>query len=294
MVGQNKYKKAVVIGLFMVPSLLGMIVFKLIPLMYSLFLSFSKWDMIGSIQFVGFSNYKTILHSTEFYNALFNTFEYIFGYLPLVLFTSLLIAVLLNQKIRGVTAFRALYFLPVITSWVAVSMIWLWMFNPEFGLVNFFLSLIGINGPAWVEDTNWAMPAIILTSVWKDTGFYMVIFLAGLQNIPRHYYEASEIDGATGVKKFLYITLPLLAPSIFFVLIISIINSFQVFDQVMIMTEGGPAGATSVLVEQIYKNAFSYYKMGIASALSWVLFAIIFIFTYVQNQLQKRWIDYEI
>ena len=183
--------------------------------------------------------------------------------------------------------------MPVVSAWVAVALIWKWLLNPRFGLFNYLLSLLGIVGPNWLFDPKWAMPAIIMTSVWKDIGFVMVMFLAGLQSIPHEYYEAADLDGASSWQRLRYITLPLLSPTTFFVIIMLLINSFQVFDQVWIMTEGGPAGATMVLVEQIVKNAFSYSRMGYASAMSWVLFAMVFVVTVIQNRFQQNWVTYD-
>ncbi|MFC0187214.1 carbohydrate ABC transporter permease [Fictibacillus aquaticus] len=293
MVGDKGWKKWLVICAFLLPNFIGFLFFIGIPILASLGLSFTKWDLLTSPEFIGVENYKAIWHDAEFWAALKNTLLFIILYLPTVLVVALGIAMLLNKKMKGRTFFRAAYFIPVISSWVAVSLIWKWLFNPAYGLVNYFLSWFGINGPDWLQDPNWAMIAIVLTSVWKDTGFVMVLFLAGLQNISETYYEAADIDGATPFKKFLHITIPLLTPTTFFILIISLINSFQVFDQVMIMTEGGPAGSTTVLVQKIYNHAFRYFEMGYASAVSWVLFLIIFIVTLVQNRLQKRWVDYE-
>jgi multiple sugar transport system permease protein len=173
-----------------------------------------------------------------------------------------------------------------------VALVWKWLLNPASGVVNAGLAIVGIEGPGWWTDPAWAMPSIILASAWKDLGFVMVILLAGLQAIPAEYYEAAEVDGAGRRARFRHVTLPLLSPAIFFVLVISLINSFQVFDQVWIMTGGGPAGATSVVVEQIVKNAFSYGQMGYASAMSWVLFAVILAITLVQFRLQRRWVNY--
>jgi len=294
MVGDKGIKKILIICLFLLPSLIGLIVFKGIPIIWSLILSFTKWDLIGSPRWIGLGNYKNIILDKDFWGALAHTLYFILGYLPLVIIFALLTALLLNRKIKGITAFRAIYFVPVISSWVAVSMIWRWLYNSQYGLINYLLSLIGITGPAWLQDPHYAMPAIIMTSVWKDTGFLMIMFLAGLQNISEDYYEAAEIDGASGIKKFFSITLPLLGPTTFFVLIISIINSFQVFDQIWVMTQTEPTAAyTQVLVTQIYNYGFKYYKMGYASALSWVLFLLIFVFTLIQNKLQKRWVNYE-
>lgn len=293
MVGNKGIKKFMTLSFFLLPSLLGMLTFVIIPILSSLMLSFTKWDLIGDIEWVGLKNYIKVLKEPTMREALKHTLVFIVGYLPLVLMIALGLALVMNKKLKGIVVFRAIYFIPVVSSWVAVSMIWKWLLNPEFGLVNYFLSLIGIVGPGWLYDPAWAMPGIILTSVWKDVGFIMVIYLAGLQEIPDYCYEAAEIDGVNGWQKFWKITWPLLAPTTLFVITISLINSFQVFDQVWIMTEGGPAGSTSVLVEQIYKNAFRYYRMGYASAISWVLFAIIFIVTILQSKLQKKWVNYD-
>ncbi|KMM39214.1 carbohydrate ABC transporter permease [Guptibacillus hwajinpoensis] len=292
MVGDKGVKKFLVICLFLLPNFAGFIFFIGIPIFASFGLSFTEWDLISDPSWIGLENYKALLHDEEFKSALVHTLYFIVGYLPLVMTGALAIALILNKKIKGRVFFRAAYFVPVITSWVAVSLIWKWLFNPTYGLINYGLSLIGVAGPAWLQDPTWAMPAIILTSVWKDLGFVMVIYLAGLQGISPTFYEAADMDGASPTQKFRHITLPLLSSTTFFVLIISLINSFQVFDQVMIMTGGGPAGSTSVLVERIYKHAFEYYEMGYASAVSWVLFFIIFIVTVVQMKFQKRWVDY--
>jgi len=289
MVGFKKWDKAKTLAVFLLPSLIGMSVFVIVPILASLGLSFTKWDLIGDIEWVGLSNYIKVLKDDNIHAALWHTLQFIAGYLPTVMIISLGLAMLLNQKLRGVVVFRALYFIPVITSWVAVSMIWKWLLNPEFGIVNYLLSLVGIQGPGWLFDADWAMIGIILTSVWKDIGFVTVIYLAGLQEIPDHLYEAAQIDGVNAWQKFRHITWPMLSSTTFFVVTISLINSFQVFDQVWVMTEGGPAGATSVMIEQVYRNAFGYYKMGYASAISWVLFICIFVFTFLQNRFQNKW-----
>ena len=264
-----------------------MLVFTVGPIVASFGLSFTNWDLLTPARFVGASNYARMLSDAEFWRTLRNTVSFLVGYVPLVITAGLLVAVLLNARIPFMAFFRATYFLPVVTSWVAVALIWRWLFNPAYGVVNTVLGAIGVSGPAWLFDPNWAMPAVILTSVWKDTGFVMVILLAGLQNIPREYYEAASIDGANALDGLRFITIPLLAPSLVFALSISLINSFQVFDQVYVMTEGGPAGATMVLVERIVAHAFSYSRMGHASAMSWVLFALIFVTTVSFYQLRR-------
>ncbi len=287
---KNKERQNVLSAcLFLAPSLIGTIIFVIFPILVSIGLSFTEWNLLSDIQWVGLDNYVKMLKSEKIYAALMHTFYFIALYLPSVVVLSFLIATLLNQKLKGSTFFRAIYFLPVVTSWVAVSVVWRWIFNGEFGLLNYFLAFIGIDGPSWLTDPDWAMTAVIITSIWKDLGFITVIFLAGLQEIPDMYYESASIDGASGFQKMKDITIPLLYRTIHFIIVISLINSFQVFDQVWIMTEGGPAGASSVIVEQIYRNAFRYYKMGDAAALSWLLFAIIFISTFIVNKINDRW-----
>jgi multiple sugar transport system permease protein len=292
---QKNLQKYLWAAFFLLPSLTGLLVFMVVPMVSSLALTFYEWDPLipTRFHFLGLQNYTTLLTDENFWQALKHTLTYIIGYLPLVLVSGLGVALIMNQKLAGRAFFRGAFFMPVISAWVAVALMWTWIFNPKFGIVNFLLGLVGITGPNWLFDPVWAMPAIILTSVWKDIGFIMVLFLTGLQNIPQDYYEAASIDGAGFWPKFLYITLPLLSPTAFFAVIISLINSFQVFDQVWIMTKGGPAGATSVLVEQIVNNSFRYGRMGYAATLSWVLFLIVFLVTVFQTRLQKIWVSYD-
>jgi multiple sugar transport system permease protein len=292
---RKSFQKSLWVAFFLLPSLAGLLVFLIVPMLASLALTFYEWDPLipTRFTFVGTENYLTLIKDIDFWSALGHTLYFIAGYIPFVLVSGLSIALLMNQKLIGRTFFRGAFFIPVISAWVAVALMWSWIFNPKYGIVNYLLGLIGIVGPNWLYDPNWAMPAIILTSVWKDTGFIMVLFLSSLQNIPQEYYEAAALDGADGWAKFRYITLPLLSPTVFFTLIISLINSFQVFDQVWIMTEGGPAGSTSVLVEQIINNSFRYGRMGYAATLSWVLFLIVFLVTVFQTRMQKNWVTYE-
>lgn len=214
-------------------------------------------------------------------------------YIPLMLAASLLEAYLLSRPCRGVAAFRVVYYLPVLTSWVAASLIWTTVLSPQYGAVNNLLGLLGIQGPGWLLDEKWAMAAIVLVSVWKDAGFFGLILLSGMVGINRSYYEAASLDGAGGWKKFWRITVPLMSPAIFYVLIVGLINAFQLFPQIMIMTDGGPNGATQVMVERIYKYGFRYFRMGYAAAFSWILFVIIMACTAVQMKAQKRWVNYD-
>ena len=282
-------RRALTYLLFLGPSLVGVLLFLVGPILASLGLSFASWDLLTPPEFTGLQNFRGLAEDAEFRTALRHTLTFLGGYLPLVMTAGLLVAVALNGRIPARNFFRAIYFLPVVTSWVAVALVWKWLLNPAYGLINNSLSYAGIQGPAWLFDPNWAMFAVILTSVWKDVGFVMVILLAGLQGIPREYYEAASIDGAAERQQLRHITLPLLFPALFFALTISLINSFQVFDQVYVMTGGGPAGATTVLVERIVKNAFSFSRMGYASAMSWALFVLIFSTTFVLSRLERRW-----
>ena len=285
---------------FMLPSIVGMIVFSLLPIVISIVVSLTDWNGLDKLnaqtlgeRLCGLENYGAILRSVEFWNVLGHTVYYIVLYIPLVLVMSLFIASIQNRNIRWIGVFRELYNIPVLTSWVAASLIWKWVLSPQYGVINQLLGYLGVRGPEWLTDKFWAMPAIVLASVWKDMGFYGLFLLSGLKAIDTGYYEAAQMDGAGKVRQFFSITLPLLTPSMFFCVIMSRINAFQLFPQVQIMTEGGPNGATQVMVERIYTYGFKYFRMGYAAAYSWLLFVIIFVLTLVQMKLQKRWVYYE-
>ena len=286
---------------FLTASLIGFAIFYFAPMVISVVISLTDWNGLDRLlapgfmaeHFIGLDNYKAILTGTEFWKVLKNTLVYIVLYIPLMLMVSTAIAALLSRQRRGVGVFRVLYYIPVLTSWVAASLIWKSLLSPQYGAMNGILAIFGIEGPGWLTDEKWAMPAIVLVSVWKDMGFFGLILLSGMVGIDRTYYEAAEIDGAGPWTRFLKITLPLLTPALFYVLIVSLINSFQLFPQIMIMTDGGPNGATQVMVERIYKYGFRYFRMGYASAFSWILFIIIMICTAVQMRGQKRWVNYD-
>lgn len=285
---------------FILPSFVGMIIFSLLPILISIVISMTDWNGLDALNFqtlaehfIGLGNYADILGTSEFWSVLGHTLYYIVLYIPLVFVAALGIAVILNKNMRGITAYRVMYYIPVLTSWVAASLIWKWVLSPQYGILNQLLGIIGIKGPSWLTSEAWAMPAIVLASVWKDMGFFGLFLLSGLRAIDLGYYEAAHVDGASKSRQFFQITLPLLTPSLFFCLIMSLINAFQLFPQVMIMTEGGPNGATQVMVERIYTYGFKYFKMGYASAYSWLLFIIIFVLTAVQMKLQKGWVHYE-
>jgi len=293
MAGDKGLKKYFWVLFFLLPSLLGLLIFTVLPMLASLGLTMFEWDLLTTPEFVGFDNFKHLFTDPTFWQSLSHTLYFIVGYVPIVIVLGLGVALLLNQTIKGRSFSRAAFFTPVISSWVAVSLLWMWIFSPKYGILNYLLGLFSITGPNWLYDTHWAMPAIIITSIWKDIGYIMIMYIAGLQNIPDEYYEAAALDGASRWQKLIYITLPMLSPTTFFALMISLINSFQVFDQVWIMTQGGPANSTTTLVQQIVMNATRYGRYGYAAAISWVLFLIIFGFTVLQNHLQKRWVFYE-
>jgi multiple sugar transport system permease protein len=288
MVGDTGWRRNGWIALFILPSMIGMLLFVIGPIVASAVLTLFEWDLLTDPEFIGLGNFRRLIHDQQIRDALGHTLAFIIGYVPSVMILGLLLALILNARLKGLALFRTAFFLPVVSSWVAVALLWKWLFNPRYGLINYGLEQIGITGPKWLFDPTWAMPAIVITSVWKDLGFVAVLFLAGLQAIPDDVYEASSLDGAGKFEQLRSVTIPLLKPTIFFISIISIINSFQVFPQVWIMTEGGPAGSTTVIVERVVKHAFSYGEMGYAATISWVLFVLVFGVTAFQLWLQRR------
>ncbi len=278
---------------FLLPSLIPLLAFVIGPMLSAGWTSLHSWNLIGPMQWVGLDNYARLLSDPATGQAFLHTITYIVGYLPLVYIGGLALALALNAKIRGRAFLRGVYFLPVITSWVVVALVWRWLLSPSTGVVNAALGWFGIEGPGWWADPAWAMPAIILASAWKDLGFVMVILLAGLQGINPDLYEAAELDGANRWQRLRHVTLPMLSPSTFFVVVLSLINGFQVFDQVYVMTAGGPNNASQVVVLQVYDLTFRYGQAGMASALSWLLFAVILVVTLVQFWGQRRWVNYD-
>lgn len=277
--------------LFIAPVIFGLGIFTLFPLVMSFIMSFTDYSILEESKFIGLKNfYKLFFQDSDFWKALFNTAYFAFVSVPLSMFASLLLAIVMNQKLKLVTWYRAVYFIPVVSSWIAVGLIWRWLYNPEFGLINHLLFKVGIEGPSWLTSSTWAMPAIIVVNTWKILGFNMMLYLAGLQGIPEQFYDSAKIDGANWWHEFKHITLPMLSPTTFFILVMSIIGSTQVFAAIYIMSAGGPERATSVIVYYIWENGFNFFKMGYAAAMSWVLFAIIFIFTLIQWKLRGKWV----
>lgn len=282
--------------LFLLPSVLGLAIFFLLPIASSFLMSLSDWDALQKLStanFIGIENFRNLVRATELPKVLSHTLYYMVLYIPLVIATALIEANLLSKAFAGLRVYKVLFYLPVITSWVAGALIWRWVLNSRYGFFNQWLAVIGIQGPPWLTSQVWAMPGIVIAAVWKDAGYYALIFLAALKSINRNYYEAASVDGASPWKTFFRITVPLMSPTIFFVIVINIINGFQVFDSVWVMTQGGPAEATTVIAERIYRNAFTFYKMGYAAAYSWVLFAVILAATGVQLWLQNKWVSYD-
>ncbi len=272
------------------PAILGTLIFIVIPVVCSFGLSFAKWDLLNPIEFVGLENYRLLFKDNLFYKILLNTVVFAFSTSVLGVIIPLVLASILNSKIRGSEFYKTAYFLPFITPMVVVGIVWAWIFDPNIGLLNQLLH-ININ---WLYDSKFALPAIIIVSVWKLIGYNMIIFLSSLSAISNSMFEAAKIDGANAFQVFRNVTIPLLSPTIFFVIIITAISSFQVFDLVYLMTQGGPFDSTNVLVYAIYKNAFEYFNVGKASAIAYVLFAIILVLTLVQWSLRKKLVYNEV
>ena len=280
----EKTQNTLTAWIFILPALIGTAVFIVIPVICSFLLSFADWDLLNNITFVGLDNYKNILTDSMFWKILGNTFVYAISVSVLGVIFPLVLACILNNKIRGSEFYKTAYFIPFITPMIVIALVWQWIFDPNIGCVNTLLHL-HIN---WLYDKAYAMPVLIMVSVWKLIGYNMIIFLSGLSGISQSLFEAAKIDGANSFQIFKKVTVPMLSPTIFFVVIITAISSFQVFDLIYLMTSGGPLDSTNVLVYAIYKNAFEYFNAGKASALAYVLFTIILVLTLIQWNLRKK------
>lgn len=290
---KKELKKNLIAYSFILPNFLGFAIFTLIPMVFALALAFLNWDGSNSITFAGLDNFKHLFKDSTFKISIVNTIYYSLGTVPLTLVASLGIAILLNKKIFARNFFRTVFFFPYVASLVAIAVVWNMIFNPTMGIVNSFLTSIGMtNPPGWTSSTTWAMPVIIFVSVWKNMGYYMVIYLAALQGISPELYEAASLDGANSWQKFKNVTLPMLTPTTFFVSIMLTISCFKVFDLVYMMTQGGPGRSTMVLVTHIYNTAFKEFAYGYSSAISMVLFAIVLVITIFQFRAEKKWVSY--
>jgi multiple sugar transport system permease protein len=286
-----KAKEARLGWLFVLPALIGFSIFTFGAIIRSLYYSFTDWDLLTKPKFVGLKNYIDIFTNDKyFYKYMGNTFFFVITLVPIVLVFSLLLAVLINKKSKGLSSkiYRVILFLPSITSTIAVSMVWMWIFNPNMGLINNILGLFGLKGPNWLNDPSWAKPALVIMRVWQMSGYYMIMFLTGLQTIPGGLYEAAKIDGANKAQSFFRITIPMLANTTFAVVIMLVVEAFNMFESIFIMTSGGPLGSTSTMMYYIYEKSFIEYKMGYASALSWIFFIIIFIITLIQYKFRNE------
>ena len=279
--------------LFLLPNFIGFFIFMAIPIIMGLIISFTDYNGFSQFNFIGLKNYIDMFRDEYFLVSLGNNLLYTAVTVPGIVVFALLLAVAVNTGIRCSGLFKTMFFLPNISSMVAVGIVWAMLFNPTMGPINNFLRSLGIeNPPQWISASDSALWSIMLVDIWKKAGYYMVILLAGLQSIPKQLYEAASIDGAGAVKKFFKITLPMLSPTMFMVMVLCIIQSFQVFDLVNIMTDGGPGRSSNVLVYRIYQEAFQNYKFGYASAYAVVLFVLVFIVTMIQFQGQKKWVNY--
>lgn len=277
---------------FLLPNILGFLFFILLPVVLSFFMSFTEWNGFGKIEIVGLKNYINLISDMNFRISLINSILFLLISVPVTLFISLMTAAALNKGLRFVKVFRTAVFLPYVTATVAVAAVWQLIFNPSMGPINGFLMNIGFdNPPGWLSSPNWALISVSIVYIWHSIGYYMILYLAGLQNIPNELYEAAEIDGAGAISKFFRITIPSLSPIIFFTMIIGVINSFKVFDFIFVLTGGGPGRSTHVLVYDIYNTAFKKFEYGYASAMAYVLFLIIIIFTLIQFKAQNKMSD---
>lgn len=280
--------------IFLTPALSAIFIFFFIPVITAFVLSFTDFDIyaLGSIwntRFIGFDNYLKLFNDPLFWKALKNTFFFVISAGPLSVIVSLAAAIMLNSKlVKYKGLFRMVYFIPVVTTLVAVAIVWRFIYHPRFGILNYFLGFFGINPIDWLGDPTWAMPAIVLMSIWKTFGYNMIIFIAGLQNIPEYLYEAAVIEGAGSWQQFRRITLPMLAPTTLFISIITMIGFFQLFAEPYIMTQGGPLNSTLSIVQYMYQEGFRWWNMGYSASLAFVLFFIIFIVTLIQMKVQKN------
>jgi len=278
---------------FLGAPLLGYVLFTVVPVVGAFYIGLLRWDLLTEPRFVGLANVSQMLGDAKFWNALKNTAVFCIGSVPLAIGGGLLLALLLNQRVRGIRFFRGVYYVPYVTSWVAVALVWSWLFDRDYGLINLALHFFGISGPAWLSDPRWALPAVMIVFAWKWMGFYALILLAGLQNIPPMLYEAAAIDGAGAWSRFRHVTLPMLSPATFFVVVTALINALNVFDPVVVMTQGGPNDSTQTLVKYIVDNAFQFFQIGYASTVAATTFLLVLALTLAQNWLQRVWVNYD-
>ena len=280
----DRRKEGLVAAVMVAPNLVGLLIFMVVPTVISILMSFTDWNLLNTSSFIGLANFKEAFSDPLFWKTLKNTVVYVFWKVPFNIFISLILAVLINQRMYGRTFFRAILFLPMIASSVSVALLWQPLFDMSSGMLNKILTTIGLPPSTWIYDPKTSMMSVVIVALWKEIGYYMVMFLAGLQS--------ASIDGASAARKFLFITIPLISPTTFFVMIISIIGSFQIFDLTTVLTAGGPSNSTNTLIMYVYQAGFRFFRMGYASALSTILFVIVLIFTIIQDKLSKKWVFY--
>jgi multiple sugar transport system permease protein len=277
------------------PWIIGLIVFYIYPIAASFYYSFTEYKVLTPAEWIGLRNYITLIREDPLFRlSLYNTLYYVALEVPLSILVSICLALALNTKVIGTSIYRTIYFLPTLVPSVASAVLWMWVLNPQYGLINSVLYKLGINGPGWIADPKWSKPSIILMQVWGGVGRPIVIYLASLQDIPQQLYEAAEIDGANVWAKIRWITLPMLTPVILFNTVMGLIGAFQMFTQPFIMTDGGPANSTLFYTLYLYRNAFRYFKMGYASAMAWILFLLIFLLTVLIFRSSSRWVYYAV
>ncbi|MGI6567036.1 MAG: carbohydrate ABC transporter permease [Limnochordia bacterium] len=279
--------------LMALPAILGFLLWNLLPMVASLVISFTEWSVVSRPRLVGFANFgRMFTQDPLFWKSLYVTAYYTFLSVPAVIVSAFLVATLLNQEVKGLAVFRTIFYLPSVVPAVANAVLWLWLFNPDFGLLNTLLGSIGIRKSLWIYDEATVLPSLALMSVW-GMGNTMIIFLAGLQGVPRQLYEAAEIDGANFIQRWLYVTLPMVSSVIFFNLVMGLIGTFQVFSQAYVMTDGGPNNGSLFMVYYLFRNAFQYGRMGYACAIAWTLFVIVLAFTVIVFKTSPAWVYYE-
>lgn len=282
--------------MFILPNLIGFVVFVFVPVIFSLFVSFTDWNVfkgLSGTKFIGIQNYKDLISDGWFTASMKNNLAFTLVTIPAILIISVIIATILNNKVYLKNLIRAMFFLPYIANIVAISTVWIMLFNPQQGLINQILRSIGMNNPPmWLASMKWALPAVMIVSIWAGLGYNTVVYMSGLQGIDKSLYESADIDGANWFRKFISITIPMLSPTTFFLLVTNIIGSFQVFGQINLMTGGGPGTSTTMIAYYIYQAGFRYYKMGYASSIAWVLLIMVFGVTLFQWRGQKKWVNY--
>lgn len=287
-------KRNAVAGYLLVsPIFIGILLFTILPVFFSLFISFTDWNMLHDYNWIGIKNYSDVLASRMLKTVSMNTLVYCAIAIPGSILCGLLLALAMNSRIRGIPFYRSAFFLPNITTTVAVAIVWTWLYNDNYGLINNVLSILGIPSVKWISSRAWAMPSVAIMSIWQAMGYDMIILTAGLKNIDPTYYEAAHIDGANGFQSFRKITIPLLSPTLFFLLVTHFIGYMQMFDAAYIMTKGGPGHATRTIVMQIYYTAFEFFRMGEAASYAWLLFIVVMVVTMIQFKLQSKWVSYD-